>query len=200
MNFGDAFNNATDVKEAQVAEVPTVVVTWGVHDESFFDKEKVLLLLTDSTNIENEGYSIPESRVHEGLGKLIRQGTGRIIISAFASSITRLMKIVEIAESLGKKIVLDGRSLKTNMEVCEQSGLFKPKKGTIIPVEEADNYPPNKVIVLMTGAQGEEFASLNRAANKTHKKFTIRKGDTIILSASIEIGRASCRERVSSPV
>ncbi|MEK7586069.1 MAG: ribonuclease J [Patescibacteria group bacterium] len=155
---------------------------------AFFDKEKVLLLLTDSTNIENEGFSLPEVRVHEGLDKLIKQGTGRIIIAAFASHITRLVKVVEIAESLGKKVVLDGRSLKTNMEVCEQAGLFKPKKGTIIPVEDVDSYPPNKVIVLMTGAQGEEFASLNRAANKTHKKFTIRKGDTIILSASIVPG------------
>ncbi|HUC88786.1 MAG TPA: ribonuclease J [Candidatus Paceibacterota bacterium] len=155
---------------------------------AFFDKEKVLLLMTDSTNIENEGFSIPEIRVHEGLSKLIKQGTGRIIISAFASSITRLMKIVEIAESLGKKVVLDGRSLKTNMEICEQAGIFKPKKGTLIPVEDADKYPPNKVLVMMTGAQGEEFAALNRAANKTHKKFTIKSGDTIILSASIVPG------------
>lgn len=127
-------------------------------------------------------------RVNEGLGKLIRTCAGRIIIAAFASHITRLVKIVETAESLGKKVVLDGRSLKTNMEVCEQAGLFKPKKGTISWVEELSNYPPNKVIVLMTGAQGEEFASLNRAANKTHKKFTIRAGDTIILSASIVPG------------
>jgi ribonuclease J len=155
---------------------------------AFFDKEKVLLLMTDSTNVENEGFAQPEVRVHEGLDRLIKQGSGRIIIAAFASHITRLVKIVEIAEGLGKKVVLDGRSLKTNMEVCEQAGLFKPKKGTIIPVEDADNYPPNKVIVLMTGAQGEEFAALNRAATKSHKKFTIRAGDTIILSASIVPG------------
>jgi ribonuclease J len=155
---------------------------------SIFDKEKVLLLMADSTNIENEGFALPEIKVHQGLDKLIKQCNGRIIIAAFASHITRLVKIVEIAESLGKKVVLDGRSLKTNMEVCEQSGIFKPKKGTIIPIEEIDNYSPNKIIILMTGAQGEEFAALNRAANKTHKKFAIKKGDTIILSASIVPG------------
>jgi ribonuclease J len=87
-----------------------------------------------------------------------------------------LVKIVEIAESLGKKVAIDGRSVKTNMEVCELAGLFKPKKGTIIPIEEVENYPPNKVVILMTGAQGEEFSALDRAANKTHKKFNIRKG------------------------
>ncbi len=155
---------------------------------SIFKKEKVLLLMTDSTNIENEGFSLSESKVHLGLEVLIRKSTGRLIIAAFASHITRLVKIVEVAESLGKKIVLDGRSLKTNMEVCEQAGLFKPKKGTIIPIDNIDNYPPNKVIILMTGAQGEEFAALGRASTKNHRKFTIRKGDTVILSASVVPG------------
>ncbi len=169
-------------------QVDGVVSDEEEKEYAFFDKEKVLLLLTDSTNIENEGYALPEIKVHQGLDKLIKMCNGRIIIAAFASHITRLVKIVEIAESLGKKIILDGRSLKTNMEVCEQAGLFKPKKGTIIPLEEIDKYPPNKIIILMTGAQGEEFAALNRAANKTHKKFTIKPGDTIILSASIVPG------------
>jgi len=169
-------------------QIDGVVTPEEEKEYAFFDNEKVLLLMTDSTNIENEGFSLPEIKVHEGLDKVIRQGTGRIIIAAFASSITRLMKIVEIAESLGKKVVLDGRSLKTNMEVCELAGIFKPKKGTIIPVEDVDKYPPNKVLIMMTGAQGEEFAALGRAANKTHKKFTIKKGDTIILSSSIVPG------------
>lgn len=169
-------------------QIDGVVTPLEEKEYAFLDKEKVLLLITDSTNIENEGFALPEIKVHEGLEKLIRMGTGRIIISAFASSITRLTKVVEIAESFGKKVVLDGRSLKTNMEVCEQAGIFKPKKGTIIPVEDVDKYPPNKVLIMMTGAQGEEFAALSRAANKTHKKFSIKKGDTIILSSSIVPG------------
>ncbi|MEI6280825.1 MAG: ribonuclease J [bacterium] len=152
---------------------------------SIFDKAKILLLLMESTNIENEGFSLPEIKVHQGLENLIKKVPGRMIIAAFSSHITRLAFIVKLAESLGKKIVLDGRSMKTNIEVSIEAGLFTPKKGTIIPIEEADNYPPNKVVILMTGAQGEEFASLNRAANKSHTKFKLHKGDTIILSASI---------------
>jgi len=155
---------------------------------AFFDKEKVLLLMTDSTNVDNEGWALAEVRVHEGLENLIKKITGRIILAAFASHITRLVKVVEIAEAYGRKVVLEGRSMKTNMEVSEQAGIFKPKKGTIISVEEIDSYPPNKILILMTGAQGEEFAALSRAASKTHKKFTLRKGDTIILSASIVPG------------
>ncbi len=152
--------------------------------------------MTDSTNVDNEGFSLPEIKAHQGLEKLIKQGTGRIIIAAFSSHLTRLMKVVEVAEALGKKVVFDGRSMKTNIEICEQAGIFHPKKGTIIPIEEVDSYPPNKVIIMMTGAQGEEFASLGRVANKTHKKFSIKAGDTIILSSSIVPGNEIAVERL----
>ncbi|MDQ3075885.1 MAG: ribonuclease J [bacterium] len=155
---------------------------------SIFDKAKVLLLLTDSTNIENEGFSLPEIKVHQGLENLIKKINGRLIIAAFASHITRLAHVVKVAENLGKKIALEGRSMKTNIEVAIEANYFIPKKGTIIPIEEADSYPPNKVVILMTGAQGEEFSALNRAANKSHAKFQLHKGDTIILSASIVPG------------
>lgn len=163
---------------------------------SIFDKMKVLLLLTDSTNIENEGYSLPEIKVHQGLENLIKKVNGRLIIAAFASHITRLAHIVKVAENLGKKVALDGRSMKTNIEVAIEANYFIPKKGTIIPIEDADKYPPNKVIILMTGAQGEEFAALNRAANKSHAKFTLHKGDTIILSASVVPGNERAVERM----
>src|SRR3989339_1515644 len=155
---------------------------------SIFDKAKVLLLMTDSTNIENEGFSLPEVKVHQGLENLLKKSHGRLIIAAFASHITRLAHIVKVAEAMGKKIAIDGRSMKTNIDVAIEAGFFVPKKGAIIPLEEANNYPPNKVVVLMTGAQGEEFAALNRAANKSHTKFSLHKGDTIILSASIVPG------------
>ena len=166
-------------------QVDGVVSDEEEKEYSIFDKAKVLLLMTDSTNIENEGFSLPEIKVHQGLENLIRKVPGRMIIAAFASHITRLAHVVKFAESMGKKIILDGRSMKTNIEVAIEAGLFTPKKGTIIGIEEANNYPPNKIVILMTGAQGEEFASLNRAANKTHTKFSLQKGDTIILSASI---------------
>ena len=152
---------------------------------SIFDKAKVLLLMTDSTNIENEGFSLSETKVHQGLENLIKKINGRIIIAAFSSHITRLAHVVKTAEALGKKIATDGRSMKTNIEVAIEAGFFSPKKDTIIPLEEVNNYPANKIIVLMTGAQGEEFAALNRAANKSNAKFSLQKGDTIILSASV---------------
>ncbi len=166
-------------------QVDGVVSSEEEREYSFFDKENVLLLMTDSTNVDNEGWALAEVKVHEGLERLIKKIPGRIIVAAFASHITRLVKVVEIAERYGRKVVIEGRSMKTNLEVAQQAGILNPQKGTVIPVEEIDNYPPNKILILATGAQGEEFAALNRAATKTHKKFSLRKGDTIILSASI---------------
>lgn len=163
---------------------------------AIFEKRKSLLLMTDSTNIENEGYSLPEIKVHQGLESLLKKINGRIIIAAFASHITRLAHVVQTAEALGKKVALDGRSMKTNIEVAIEAEYFKPKKDTIIPIEDADKYPPNKVVVLMTGAQGEEFAALNRAANKSHAKFNLHEGDTIILSASVVPGNERAVERM----
>jgi len=170
-------------------QIDGIVTSEEEKEYALFDKNKTLLLMTDSTNVENEGFALPEVKVHQGLDRLIRNNkNSRMIIAAFASHITRLMKIVHIAEELGKKVVLEGRSMKTNMEVAIEAGLLTPKKDTLIPIEDVDKYPSDKVIILMTGAQGEEFAALNRAANKTHKKFQLKKGDTIILSASIVPG------------
>ncbi len=169
-------------------QVDGVVSDREEEEYKIFDKAKTLLLMTDSTNIENEGFALPEIKVHQGLENLIRKNSGRLIIAAFASHISRLVKVIQIAEMLGKKVALNGRSMKTNMDVVFEAGLFSPKKGTIIPMEEVDSYPPNKVIILTTGGQGEEFSGLNRAANKTDKKFSIKKGDTVILSASIVPG------------
>lgn len=182
-----------DYKLDQIDGIPTESEE---EEYSIFDGAKVLLLMTDSTNIENEGFALPEIRVHEGLEKIINRINGRIIIAAFASHLTRLSKVIQVAEGLGKKIVLDGRSMKNNIEVIIEAGLLKVQKDTIIPIEEVKNYPKNKIIILMTGAQGEEFASLNRAANKSHKKFSLEKGDTIILSASIIPGNERAVERM----
>lgn len=169
-------------------QVDGVVSEAEEKEYKIFDNAKTLLLMTDSTNVENEGFALPEIKVHQGLENIIKRIQGRIIIAAFASHITRLIKIIQIAESLNKKIVLEGRSMKTNFDIVIQAGLIKPSKDLIISMEEADRLPPNRVVILSTGGQGEQFAALSRAADKTHKKFTIRKGDTIILSSSIVPG------------
>lgn len=171
-----------DLKLDHVDGVPTM------EEEDEFDNIKsnapTLLLMADSTNVERPGFSFPERTVLKNIEDIIRTTQGRIIVATFASLLERLVKIIDVAEILGKKIVLDGRSMKNNVDIARQSGLLKAKLETFIPIEDMEKYPPDRVILLVTGAQGDEFASLMRAANKAHKYLKINKRDTILLSSS----------------
>jgi ribonuclease J len=150
-----------------------------------FDDMKVLLMLADSTNIENPGFSTPEWVVHKNLEEIIKNIRGRLIIGTFASQMERMIKIIEVAEKYGKKIVVEGRSMKTNIEIAQAADMLKVKKGTIISGQDIESYPPDRIVILSTGAQGEEFAALMRMANKQHKYLKITKRDTVLLSSSI---------------
>lgn len=153
-----------------------------------FDKEKVLLLMADSTNCQKPGFSIPEPVVHITVEELIKHSPGRVIIATFSSLLERIIKIIEFADKHNKKIVVDGRSMKTNIELAQKAGLFKYKKGTVIGIEEMESYPPDRVVMLVTGAQGDPFAVLMRVATKKHKHLKIREGDTILFSSSVVPG------------
>ncbi|HEY4483846.1 MAG TPA: ribonuclease J [Candidatus Paceibacterota bacterium] len=151
-------------------------------------KENNLLLIADSTNVEKEGFSFPEKIVHENLKEIIRQSSGRIIVSTFASLFDRIVAIIEASEQLGKKVVVEGRSMKTNVEIAKELGILKIKPTTIIPAESMEEHPDDKLVILATGAQGDEFAALMRISNKTHKYVKLRKGDTVLLSSSVVPG------------
>ncbi|MEX0933656.1 MAG: ribonuclease J [Candidatus Paceibacterota bacterium] len=174
-----------DLKLDHVDGVPT-----QQEEEEFskFKDEDVLLLMADSTNVERPGFSIPESKVNESIDEIIKNIKGRLIIGTFASQIERVTHIIEIAEKYGRKVIIDGRSMKTNVEIAKLAGVLKPKKDTLIPIEEMNNYPPHKLIALVTGAQGDEFAVLMRIANQNHKHFKINNTDTVLLSSSIVPG------------
>lgn len=148
-------------------------------------KEPTLLLMTDSTNIENPGFSTPEALVHENLDEIVRTIKTRLIISMFASHVFRIAKIVEACEKYNKRVVIEGRSMRNNVDICKEAGIVNIKKETIIPSSEMSHYPPDRIVILATGAQGDEFAALTRLANKTHKTIQLGKNDTVVLSSSI---------------
>jgi len=150
-----------------------------------FKGQNILMLMADSTNVENPGFSIPEKKVHKNIEEIIKNVQGRLIIATFSSLLERLLKIIEFAELYGKKVVIEGRSMKQNIEVCKHLGLMKAKRETIISVDDMENYPPDKIIILATGAQGDEYAALMRMSNKTHQKVKITPRDTILLSSSV---------------
>jgi ribonuclease J len=154
--------------------------TWGD-----IAKDKNIFFIADSTNAEKDGFSIPEKRVLQTLEDIIRTVSGRLIIGTFASQFERMIRIMEASEKLGKKIVTEGRSIKNNLEIAEKTGLLKISRDTIIPAQDIPNYPPDKIVILSTGAQGEEFAALMRIATHQHKHITLNERDTIVLSSSV---------------
>jgi len=174
-----------DLKLDHVDGVPTKKEE---EEFGFFKDKKVLFLAADSTNCERPGFSIPESTVKKNMDDIIQNTKGRLIIGTFSSQLERLMRIIETTEKCGKKILVEGRSMKVNIEIVRQLGLLKVPDKLFISSEELQNIPDNKIVILATGAQGDEFAALMRVATKTHKYVKIKKGDVVALSSSIVPG------------
>ncbi len=147
-------------------------------------KQKILALFLDSTNAEKEGRSLSERVVEQNLETLFKTSPGRIIVAIFASLMTRIAAIIKIAEQMGKKVVLGGRTMIGNVQIAQNLGYIKVKKDTIVPIEEIHKYKDDKILMLSTGAQGEPNASLMRIANGEHRQVRVKQGDTFIFSAS----------------
>ena len=142
-------------------------------------------LFLDSTNADFEGHSVSEKIVEANLENTIKEAKGRIILSTFASMITRMAEIIKIAEKLDRKVAINGRSMKDNLEIARSLGYIKYKPGTVIQVEELNKFKDDKILILSTGAQGQENAGLMRIANSEHKHIHIKQGDTVIFSSSV---------------
>lgn len=148
-------------------------------------KNNNLLLMADSTGAHQEGFSAPESIVFENLEKIIKDATGRLIIGTFASQFERLIHVVKTCEKYGKIVVPEGRSIKTHIDIAITAKMMEVKPGVIVSAQEAESYPRDRVVVLATGAQGEEFAALMRMATDKHKFITLDERDTVVLSSSV---------------
>ena len=159
-------------------------------------KEKILLLMTDSTNIENPGFSTPEKIVQQNLEEIVKNTKGRLILAMFSSHINRVTKIIEAAERCNKKVAIEGRSMKNNVEICIEAKLLDVKKGTIISAAEIEHYPPDRVVIISTGGQGEEFSALSRMAAKNYKYIQINNRDTVVLSSSIVPGNEKAVQKL----
>ncbi|MBM3281205.1 MAG: ribonuclease J [Candidatus Harrisonbacteria bacterium] len=157
----------------------------GLDDFERIGKMGVHTLLIDSTNADIPGKTVSERLVEKNLEILFDEASGRIIVSTFASLLTRLREMIKIAIKLKRKVFIDGYSMKTNIQIAQNMGYMKFPKDTIIPIEEINKYKDEKVIIFCTGAQGQSNASLMRIANGEHKILQTKPGDTFVLSSSI---------------
>ncbi len=147
--------------------------------------EGVLALLADSTNAERPGYTPTEQTVSDSFDTLFRRARhNRIIIATFASNISRVQQIINCAEKYGRKVAFSGRSMVNYMSVAKELGYLKVPENLIIDIDKLKEYPPEKIVLVTTGSQGEPMSALSRMAYSDHRKVEVGTGDFIIISAN----------------
>ncbi|MCX6713023.1 MAG: RNase J family beta-CASP ribonuclease [Candidatus Vogelbacteria bacterium] len=157
-------------------------------EREMFEKlgqEKNLLLMAESTNVERPGFSFSEKEVQKNVREIVEKAKGRVIIGSFSSLFERIFYIILACEEIGKKVAIEGRSMKTNVDIAQELGILKVKKGTIISTDTIDDFPDDRIVILATGAQGDDFAALMRMSQKEHRAVKIKRGDTVLLSSSV---------------
>ena len=154
------------------------------------------ILMLESLGSTTSKEQVTEEEMLRNLHMLIARAPGRTIIATFSSQIERIRQILEFATQTNRKVALDGFSMKLNIELATKLGYVKIPKGVIITTDKAHNYPDNKVIIVCTGAQGEEMAALSRIVAGNHKYLKIKKEDTVIFSSSVIPGNERTVQRL----
>jgi ribonuclease J len=148
-----------------------------------FSKRGVLLLMGDSTNADQAGWTPSESVIDEAFDKVFRAVPGRIMVATFASLISRIHQVAKAAERHGRKIAVAGHSMAENIKMARELGILNVPNEMFVDLNRIDAMPPSKVVIMVTGAQGEPSAVLSRLATGRHRQLDVEEGDTIIISA-----------------
>src|SRR3989338_1993075 len=156
----------------------------------------VTVLMSDSTNAEKEGKAVSESVIQDNLEVIFKEVTGMLIVGTFSSMINRVQQLVTLSERYGRKVIFDGFSLKSNVEVAKELNQISIKKETQIPISDIDRYPRNKITLIGTGAQGEGRAVLMRIASGEHRYMQLKKGDSVMFSSSVIPGNERTVQRL----
>ncbi len=154
------------------------------HKLTTYSQKKVLLLLSDSTNVSVKNFAASEKKISVNIRSIMSQIKGRVIISTFASNVYRVQQIVEASVACGRKVIVFGRSMEKTINVGQQLEYIKAPEGTFITAREFPHLPPEKITILSTGSQGEPLAALSRIADGVHRQIKLIPGDTIVFSSS----------------
>ena len=148
-----------------------------------FSQRGVLALLADSTNADRHGWTESEMELAQGFEDVFRGATGRIIIATFASLISRVQIAAAAAQKFDRKLAIAGRSMRDAIKIARKLGYLDVPDDLIIDIGQVGNLPPSKVVIMVTGSQGEPSAVLGRLARGQHKQLSIMEGDTVVFSA-----------------
>ena len=146
--------------------------------------EGVLLMMGDSTRVESTGFTPSESVINDSFDKIFANAPGRILIATFASLLSRVQLVIDTAVRYDRQVALVGRSMVNNVQMAIELGYLNIPKATLIRAEDINKFPPERVVIICTGSQGEPTSALTRIANQDHRLVRIQPGDTVILSAT----------------
>lgn len=172
--------------------------TFGYGHLASLPSPKILMLESLGVSYVKERVSVKTST--DNLEKVIGSAKGRVIIGTFASQLERIAHIITYCEKVGKKVALDGYSMKTNVSIAQELGYIPAHKNTLISIEKISDYDDDKIVVVCTGAQGESNAVFSRVVNNNHRFVKIRKADTVIFSSSVIPGNERSVQKVKDQV
>lgn len=161
-----------------------------------FSDEGVRLMLSDSTNVGNEGFALTEREIKVSLREIFNTAKGRILVSLFSSHIQRIQEIFDLADAEGRKVAVSGKSLHRNIELARDQGHLKVPRGTLIELDALDQYGDSQLVLLVTGSQGEPLAALSRIAMGEHRQLAVRPDDLYLLSSRFIPGNVKAINRV----
>jgi ribonuclease J len=158
--------------------------------------EGVDLLLSDSTNAEVPGFVTPEREIGPVIDEVVRTATRRVIVACFASHVHRVQQVLDAAEAHKRKVAFVGRSMVRNMGVASDLGLLRIPPGIVVDMKDIDSLPPERVLLVSTGSQGEPLSALSRMANRSHHQIRIEADDTVVLASSLIPGNENAVFRI----
>jgi len=156
-----------------------------LHRFADLGEQGVLVLLSDSTNADQEGSTPSERSVGEAFEEIFRQAKRRVIVACFSSNIHRIQQVFRVATRLGKKVAVNGKTMVANIRIASELGYLQIPNGGMLRLDEVKSLPPEKVLILTTGSQGEPLSAISRMAMGEHKQIQVQEGDTVIISAKV---------------
>lgn len=188
--------NVLHTGDFKLDQTPIDGVTTDFGALAEYGKIGVDLMMSDSTNANNPSFTPSEAEVGKTLSRIISQAEGRVIIASFASHIHRLQQICDAAVANGRKVVVTGRSMIQNTDIARRLGYLKVNDTDLIDAYDLKGTPPEKVVIMCTGSQGEPLSALARIAKGEHRTIDVEEGDTVIISATPVPGNEKAVTRV----
>lgn len=148
-----------------------------------YGERDVLALLSDSTNVEKEGFTLSETQVRKTLEQIFQESNGRVIVAVFASNISRIQQIIDLAVQFDRKVILSGKSMKTNVRIAMDEGFIRMPDELETTERAIEGLADDRIAIITTGSQGEPMSALTRMAYDRHKSIKMKEGDTVILSS-----------------